>query len=77
MIAAAPEGSPPRQISDKQFKKTPAPPCLGEALRRNIHYDFHDSGVNPPDSLFLQGQKIKSVLKKSEYFINKAGDNYL
>ena len=34
MIAAAPEGSPPRRISNKQFKKTPAPPCLGEALRR-------------------------------------------
>jgi hypothetical protein len=34
MIAAAPEGSPPRRISNKQFKKNPCPPCLGEALRR-------------------------------------------
>ena len=34
MIAAAPEGSPPRRISNKQFKKNPCPPCLKEALRR-------------------------------------------
>ncbi len=36
MIAAATEGSPPRRISTKQFKKTPGPPCLGEALRRGF-----------------------------------------
>ena len=34
MNAAAPEGTPPRRISDKEIQKLPAPPCLGEALRR-------------------------------------------
>ena len=34
MIAAAPEGSPPRRISNKTIQKNPCPPCLGEALRR-------------------------------------------
>ena len=49
MIAAAPEGSPPRRISNKQLKKIPAPPCLGEALRRGSIVNitiFMDSGVN-------------------------------
>ena len=43
MIAAAPEGSPPRRISNKQFKKTlPAVPRRGpEAGFHRIHYDFH------------------------------------
>jgi hypothetical protein len=57
MIAAAPEGSPPRRISNKQFKKTlPAVPRRGpEAGFHPIHYDFHGSGVNPIGScLFLQ-----------------------
>jgi len=49
MIAAAPEGSPPRRISNKQSKKTlPAVPLRGpEAGFHRIHYDFHGSGVNP------------------------------
>jgi hypothetical protein len=49
MIAAAPEGSPPRRISNKQFKKNlPAVPRRGpEAGFHRIHYDFHGSGVNP------------------------------
>jgi hypothetical protein len=34
MIAAAPDGAPPRRIGDYS-KKTPGPPCLGEALRRD------------------------------------------
>jgi hypothetical protein len=34
MIAAAPEGMPPRRIGDEKFKNTPFPPYLGEALRR-------------------------------------------
>jgi len=34
MIAAAPEGSPPRRISNKTIQKKPCPPCLGEALMR-------------------------------------------
>ena len=49
MVAAAPEGSPPRRISNKQFKKKPCPPCLGEALRRDsIVYItiFMGSGAN-------------------------------
>ena len=57
MITAAPEGSPPRRISNKQFKKNlPAVPRRGpEAGFHRIHHDFHGSGVNPIDScLFLQ-----------------------
>jgi hypothetical protein len=34
MIAAAPDGAPPRRIGAKIEKKTTCPPCLGEALRR-------------------------------------------
>jgi hypothetical protein len=29
-----PNGESPRRIEDKNFKKTPYPPCLEEALRR-------------------------------------------
>ena len=57
MIAAAPEGLPPRRISNKQFQKTlPAVPRRGpEAGFHRVYYDFHGSGVNPIDScLFLQ-----------------------
>ena len=32
--AAAPDGAPPRRISNQMSEKTFAPPCLGEALRR-------------------------------------------
>ena len=48
MIAAAPEGSPPRRIRNKQFKKTlPAVPRRGpEAGFHRIHYDFHGLGAN-------------------------------
>jgi len=59
MIVAAPEGSPPRRISNKQFKKTlPAVPRTGpEVGFYRIHYVFYSSGVNPIDScLFLQSQ---------------------
>jgi hypothetical protein len=47
-MAAAPEGSPPRRISNKQFKKNlPAVPRRGpEAGFHRIHYDFHDLGAN-------------------------------
>jgi hypothetical protein len=43
MIAAAPEGSHPRRISNKQLKKTlPAVPQRGpEVGFHRIHYDFH------------------------------------
>ena len=36
MNAAAPDGAPPRRISDEKqmYGQCPAPPCLGEALRR-------------------------------------------
>jgi hypothetical protein len=58
MITAAPEGSPPRRISNKQFKKNhcPAVPRRGpEAGFNRIHYDFHGSGMNHIDSCpFLQ-----------------------
>ena len=60
MIAAAPEGSLPRRISNKTIKKTlPAVPRRGpEAGFHRIHYDFHGLGVNPIDScLFLQSKK--------------------
>ena len=66
MIAAAPEGSPPRRISNKQFKKLlPAVPRRGpEAGFHRIHYDFHGSGMNSIDScLFLQSRIIHSLLK--------------
>jgi len=33
MNAAAPEGTPPRRIRNKELQKPTAPPCLGEALR--------------------------------------------
>ena len=60
MIAAATEGSPPRRISTKQFKKTSRPPCLKrgpEAGFHHVHYDFHGSGENPADSCtFLQSR---------------------
>jgi len=51
MNAAAPEGVPPPRINDfKITKKFPAPPCLGEALRRGtltcIQTFFHNSGEN-------------------------------
>ena len=32
MIAAAPEGTPPRRIGEQNSKQLPAPLCLGEAL---------------------------------------------
>jgi hypothetical protein len=43
IVAAVPEGSPPRRISNKQFKKPlPAVPRRGlEAGFHRIHYDFH------------------------------------
>jgi hypothetical protein len=56
MIAPAPEGSPPRRISNKQFKN-PARRASErlEAEYHRIDYDFHGSGVNHIDSrLFLQ-----------------------
>ena len=34
MIAAAPEGTPPRRIGKQNSKQLPAPLCLAEALRR-------------------------------------------
>jgi len=49
--------SPPRRISNKQFKKTlPVVPRRGlKAGLHQINYDFHGSGVNHIDScLFLQ-----------------------
>ena len=48
MIAAAPEGSPPRRISNKQFKKNPARRASEspETGFDRIHYDFHDLGAN-------------------------------
>ena len=75
MIAAAPEGSPPRRISNKQFKKTlPAVPRRGpEAGFHRIHYDFHGSGVNHIDScLFLQSQFFNT--RKFPYPV---GDRFL
>ena len=67
MISAAPEGSPPRRISNKTIQKNPCPPCLGEALRRgSIVYItiFMVLGVNPIDScLFLPSQKTISFPK--------------
>ena len=68
-MIAAPEGSPPRRIGNKQFKKPlPAVPRRGpEAGFHRIHYDFHGSGVNPIDScLFLQSRFIV-------YFCDLAG----
>jgi hypothetical protein len=60
MIAAATEGSPPRRISTKQFKKNPWPAVprrSPEAGFHHVHYDFHGSGVNPTDSCtFLQSR---------------------
>ncbi len=32
MIAAAPEGTPPRRIGEQNSKQLPAQPCLAEAL---------------------------------------------
>ena len=52
MNAAAPEGTPPRRIRiDKFLKDLPAPPCLGEALRRVILQKYPDfEGItNDPD----------------------------
>ena len=45
MIAAAPEGTPPRRIGEKLKS---APPCLAEALSGSLSYgeDFHGMGVN-------------------------------
>jgi hypothetical protein len=34
MIAIAPVRAPPQRIGDYKIKKTPCPPCLGEALKR-------------------------------------------
>jgi len=60
MIAAAPEGSPPRRISNKQSKKTlPAVPLRGPGAGfHRIHYDFHGSGVNPIDSCLFFTEQI-------------------
>ena len=49
IIAAAPDGAPPRRIDDQKIKKTPCPavPRRGpEAGVLRIHYDFHGSCVN-------------------------------
>jgi hypothetical protein len=60
MIAAAPEGLPPRRISNQTIQKItlPAVPLRGhEAGFHRIYYDFHGSGVNHIDScLFLQSR---------------------
>ncbi len=37
MNTAAPEGAPPQRIGYSSKKRT-APPCLGEALRRDLSY---------------------------------------
>ena len=53
----------PRRISNNNSKKTPDPPCLGEALRRgSIVYItiFNGLGVNLIDScLFLQSKYLR------------------
>ena len=65
MVAAAPEGSPPRRISNKQFKKTlPAVPRRGpEAGFHRVHYDFHGLGAN---TLFMpvSPEHGKTVIRK-------------
>jgi len=38
MTAAAPDGTPPRRIGDKNFLKAISPLCLGEALRQGVNY---------------------------------------
>ena len=61
MNNAAPDGTPPRRISDKKFKKIPAH-RFGETLRYlsflreyDSEYDFRGPGVNRIDScLFLK-----------------------
>jgi hypothetical protein len=58
MIAAAPLGSHPRRISNKQFKKTlHAVPRKGpEAGFHHIHFDFHGLGASLCSCLFPQSQ---------------------
>ena len=52
MNPAAPDGAPPQRISAGKHmgKHRTAPPCLGEALRREAimpgFIDFHGLGVN-------------------------------
>jgi hypothetical protein len=59
MIAAAPEGSLPWRIRNKQFKKTlPAVPRRGpEAWFHRIHCDSHGLVRTLFSCLFLQSQK--------------------
>ena len=66
MIAAAPEGSPPRRISYKQFKKNlPAVPRRGpEAGFHRIHYDFKFWVRTLCSCLFLQSKSVRNIGKK-------------
>jgi hypothetical protein len=67
MIAAAPEGTPPRRIGDKNQKNSfPTVPQRGpDAGVFCIQYDFHNLDVNRIDScLILPDKKMN---KKKDY----------
>ena len=67
MIAAAPEESPPRRISNKQFKKTlPAVARRGpQAGFHQINYNSHGSGANTLFMPFLRSQNCIFFTGKS------------
>ncbi len=58
MSPAAPEGRPRSgSVTKKNFKNLPAPPCLGEALRRvslqNILYEVRENQLKFLEHFFI------------------------
>jgi hypothetical protein len=85
MIAAAPEGTPPRRIGEQNSKQLPAPPCLAEALRREsiVWRRFSWSGCELPFmsvsteramSLWLIDEYEKRVLRNPLFQIPETID---
>jgi hypothetical protein len=72
MIAAAPEGTPPRRIGVQNSKQLPAPPCLVEALRREsiVCRRFSWSGCELPFmSVSNENRSIQLWSRDGTFFI--------
>jgi hypothetical protein len=76
MIAAAPEGTPPRRIGEQNSKQLPAPPCLAEALRREsiVLRRFSWSGCELP---FMSVSTEPGKMVKKHHIHRYLSSNYV
>jgi hypothetical protein len=73
MNAAAPDGTPPRRFCYGNSPVLPAPPCLGEALRRVIlqKYPYFWRDINNKSD--FQPASINAQNRKRKFFTTRCG----